>query len=182
MMWKEDAVRQWGEEGVLSFHPDAIRDLDIPADAKTILSQPGIPREVDPFFYATNVEETRVPTLREYARTVGAPVSDRGDSYYRVGTDYGTEICLTKGSGEVVSIDMHGELPDRFVNSSVEQFVTFLYLVSRERAQYLGLSDEEIDRRVLSLEEELARIDPKALHDPENWWAVIMEQMRNGLL
>jgi len=158
-----------------------LRTLDIPSAAKLALEQIGLPREVEPFF-TTNIQETGILALGEYSRFTGTEMLSQGDELYRIGSDYGTEVCIRKGSGEVVSVDVQREYPTRFINTGLPQFIECLYVVSVERAEFVSLDDEEIDRRVLGIEREIARVDQRALQDDENWWAVIVEQMKDGLL
>lgn len=181
MVSRENIIHQWGETGLRHVQTDALQTLDLPTSAKEVLANFGLPQEVKPFF-TTDIYETFVPTLSEYARSVQAAVSSEGDHYYRIGSDYGTEVCVRKGTGEVVSIDLQGEYLTRFINISLPQFIECLYLVDRERAQFSSLEDDEIDRRVSDMKVDLVRIDPETLQDDENWWAVIMEQMENGQL
>jgi hypothetical protein len=56
------------------------------------------------------------PLLLSFGRLVVASVGS-----VIIGTDDGTDICVDALSGRVRSIDDRGELPTRFVNSSVEQ-------------------------------------------------------------
>jgi hypothetical protein len=86
-----------------------------------------------------------------------------------IGDDYGTELHLTP-DGSVVSIDPEGELPRRFVNSSVERLAEFLQVVSATKR-----SDDDAE---LAMWRKLADIDPRAFVDEENWWAVVLEQVR----
>ncbi len=102
--------------------------------------------------------------------------------YCRFGSDYGTDLCVSLDTGEVLSISVTGEYPDRFVNSTPAAFVEFMVMVSAERVLFPDLDDEEIDRRIALLAERLRVLDQKAVADPDNWWSVIMEQMRDGLL
>jgi hypothetical protein len=44
------------------------------------------------------------------------------------------------------------------------------------------LSDEESRALVASLQGTIRAVDPEALSHPEHWWAVIFEQMRDGLM
>ncbi|MEU4418774.1 SUKH-4 family immunity protein, partial [Nocardia salmonicida] len=98
------------------------------------------------------------------------------------GRDYETDFVVEATSGQVWSMSDSQSHPDRFVNSSLLLFVGVLTKVSAARAGFAGQDDPEIDERIARLEEEIRRVDPQALSLPENWWAVIFEQMRDGLL
>jgi len=98
----------------------------------------------------------------------GREAREAGDGVI-IGDDYGTELHLT-ADGTVVSIDPEGQLPARFMNSGVAQLAQFLEVVSR--------ADRPDDERGREMWRELAELDPPAFADEENWWAVVLEQVR----
>jgi hypothetical protein len=81
----------------------------------------------------------------------------------------------------VVSIDLHKEECQRFINSSLVAFVACL-------AAYLkcchecGCRENDNASVVASFVATIVSIDDKCLDDPENWWSLIVEQMETGLL
>jgi hypothetical protein len=81
----------------------------------------GLPRLVDPLFEATDL--------------LPVDVAGRTGKFYRFGSDFGTDLCVCVGTGEV---------EDLYIR--VEQ------------------------------------LDSAAFADPENWWPIIFEQLRAGLL
>jgi hypothetical protein len=85
-------------------------------------------------------------------------------------------------TGEVGSFSLTKEYPARFVNTSLGLFIEFLVLVVAERKLMAGLDDEEIDQRITMLAERLRQLDERALAHPGSWWAVIFEQLQDGLL
>ncbi|MGA2257829.1 MAG: SUKH-4 family immunity protein, partial [Thermoguttaceae bacterium] len=100
-----------------------------------------------------------------------------------VGDDYGTELRVD-GAGSVYSVDPRGKLPTRFVNSSLSALAEF---IDAHRALLSDTRDAEPDEAaqvaaVESFHRRLALVDAVAFSDNENWWAVIVEQMRDGLL
>ena len=58
----------------------------------------------------------------------------------------------------------------------------FLALVIAHRAGSVARTDEEIAERVESLADTLRDVDPPAFARPGNWWSLVFEQMRHGLL
>ena len=99
------------------------------------------------------------------------------------GDDYGTNLCVDLRDGFVYSVDSKNELPNRFVNTSVKYLAKSLD-AHRQCVTKLSRDDpEEQQLQVIkSLSEQLNAIDPLALRGRENWWAVVLEQMQNGLL
>jgi SUKH-4 immunity protein of toxin-antitoxin system len=97
-----------------------------------------------------------------------------------IGDDYGTELRVRLSDGAVVSIAPDGQLPSRFVNSSIERLASFIDAYR----SYAGpaSADADVAPLVRQLREQLTGIDPAALDDCENWWAVVLEQAEGGLL
>jgi hypothetical protein len=112
--------------------------------------------------------------------TFTAKVSSEGDDHVVIGDDYGTELRVLLRSGAVYSVDPERGLPVRFVNSSVDRLGQFIRIYQ----SYAGRAKD--DRAVANvagkLKEELASLDPPAFADPENWWALVLEQTADGLL
>jgi hypothetical protein len=108
-----------------------------------------------------------------------APSWDGGD-YVVIGDDYGTQLRVLLSSGVVYSVDPEAELPVRFVNSSIERLGQFI----RVHQSYAGRAknDSEVAKVAAELQEELASLDAPAFADPENWWALVLEQTSDGLL
>jgi hypothetical protein len=94
-----------------------------------------------------------------------------------IGDDYGTDLCVRLSDGAVYSIDPQGELPTRFMNSGIQQLARLIEV--SESFSDSPVTDTEILSR--QMREALAQIDPKAFAHPENWWAVVLEQMACGL-
>lgn len=94
---------------------------------------------------------------------------------------FGNDICVDRDTGRVWSLDPEGDLPTRFINSDVERLMASLgahEALVRIRIERGAVPDE--DAEVLS--RALAAIDADALADEEHWWAVIVEQIGDGLM
>jgi hypothetical protein len=89
-----------------------------------------------------------------------------------IGNDYGTELRVRSADGVVLSVDPQGKLPTRFVNSGVEQLARFLEVVSA-----VDRGDDR-DGGKRSMRDRLRAIDPPAFADAENWWSLVLEQVR----
>lgn len=164
----EDLAQLWGEDNISLADPATLSRLGLPKGAHEVLTEVGLPKNVEPLF------ESKSPSL------IGS--LGRTGRYCKVGSDYGTAICIETRTGEVVSISRGDEYPDRFVNSDIASFVEFMVLVTRERTSFPDLGGVEIEDAIRRLRVTLQSIDRRALDDPENWWSVIMEQMQDGLL
>lgn len=166
MISHDDLARLWGEASVVC--PVDVQAVALPADAVAVLTEVGLPRQVDPLFKIEDMAVRNVP--------------GREGLYCRVGSDFGTDLCVSADTGEVESFSLTGEYPTRFVNTSLALFVEFLFLVSAERKRFPDLGDDEIDQLIAALEDRLRQLDGRALADRDNWWAVIVEQLQDGLL
>ena len=97
------------------------------------------------------------------------------------GNDDGTQFVLV--SDAVFSVDSKGRHPRRFVNSSIAALAS---CVEAHREYCDAVTDASSEAEELSVAELLAvalvRIDSAALADPENWWSVVVEQARDGVL
>ena len=109
---------------------------------------------------------------------------DRGSSrsLLRLGDDLGTWLCLDLATHQVVSVDPERELPERFVNSTLSDFLRFLCRLDRFWAKTMPLEDDEAIAAVSPLREEMRAIDAAALGSEDHWWSVVLEQMSDGLL
>jgi hypothetical protein len=104
------------------------------------------------------------------------------NGYVVIGDDEGSEIRLMP-DGMISAVDDHGTLPTRFVNSSIEQLIRCIHAHEEYARNVAKVSDEESQlEEVAHFSRAIGGIDAKALCDPENWWSVIVEQMRDGML
>jgi hypothetical protein len=84
--------------------------------------------------------------------------------------------------GTVVAHDPLGVMPDRFASRSIEQFTACLHLFAGAWLRRSGLSEPEANDQAEELRAELGQADPSAFADPGNWWAVVMEQLCDGMI
>jgi SUKH-4 immunity protein of toxin-antitoxin system len=118
----------------------------------------------------------RLPSAYETLQLTfyGRDARASGDDFI-IGDDYGTELRVRRECGAVYSVDPEKALPTRFVNSTVENLAAFVHLMQ----SYSHRPEGEGNLRMWT---ELATIDPPAFADAENWWALILQQVRHGLL
>ena len=160
------AADVWGSLARVS--PETLNQLGIGPRAAYVLGEVGLPVAVDPLFVFTPAES--MPSDRQPGRLI------------RFGTDGGSSLCLTPPDDAVVSLPAAPELPVRYVNADLESFAGFLLEVCRARRQFADLDDAQIDAMIDDLQRQLQRADETAFADPEHWWSVIFEQLRDGLL
>jgi len=164
----EDLIRLWGEPNVVCADPGTLATMELSPEANWILTNVGLPRRIERLFAAA------APTTLEIPGWPGR--------YCRIGTEplewSKAEFFVEIESGEVVYLLPTDKGQDRFVNSSLALFVESLYLEAVERARWSSSDEDEITRLARGLRERLQRLDPRAFEDPDNYWAVIFEDVQ----
>jgi len=141
----------------------------VPALPRTraLLTNVGVPVDapLDVTFYSG-------PTLLQ-------ELAANGTRYWQIGDDYGTKLVLDERE-QVWSLG-DGELPLRFVGSSLAAVVLFLGLYASQMPALKKASDEVASGLIDELRKEFRAADSAALANAENWWSVVLEQVALGL-
>lgn len=176
-------ARIFGPDNVRTFFHKALDNIPLSKSTKTTLVDVGLPHNAD-LMLTFDFDKDNLPTLEEYARSHGFHAPKTAAMLFRIGTDYGTQICIDPHKNDaVVAIDIEGtNIPDRFVNSSVQQFIESLITYYKFKGSGIGLSEEKVTQLILREEEELRKVDEKAFENYESWWPLIVEQMKDRLL
>ncbi|MEV6210887.1 SUKH-4 family immunity protein [Kitasatospora sp. NPDC051914] len=168
---------------VFRFEQRAVSRQGVPEAVAQTLMWAGLPREFPPFFWAQAQEGRPIPTLAELAAERGRPAAPDFGGYLVLGNDYGRQLCVQYGTAAVVAVDLEGTgEPPRFVNTGVPEFVRSLAVLGRMWRLRYGLTPEQAGRWTTDLQAQLLAVDPAALHTPEGWWAVLLEQFWDGLM
>ncbi|MFC7180236.1 SUKH-4 family immunity protein, partial [Kitasatospora paranensis] len=168
---------------VFRFEQRAVSRQGVPEAVAQTLMWAGLPRDFAPFFWAQAQEGRPIPTLAELAAERGRPAGPDFGGYLVLGNDYGRQLCVQYGTAAVVAVDLEGTgEPPRFVNSGVPEFVRCLAVLGRMWRLRYGLTPEQAGRWTTDLQAQLLAADPAALHTPEGWWAVLLEQFWDGLM
>nr|WP_229891539.1 SUKH-4 family immunity protein [Streptomyces mashuensis] len=181
-----ELVESFGPQGVFRCDQRAVSRQGVPEIVAHTLVWAGLPVDLGPFFWAQAQPGRPVPTLAELAAERGVrPAADAG-SYLVMGSDYGRQLCVQYGTAHIVAVPLEAG-PDgapavpQFVNTSLPQFVRSLALLGKMWRWRYGLTPEQAGRWTVDFQDQLAALDPAALASPENWWAVLVEQMWDGL-
>ncbi|GHG91292.1 nucleic acid/nucleotide deaminase domain-containing protein [Streptomyces lanatus] len=129
--------------------------------------------------YFVTAESDPVP-LEDFAKSVGrAVVREECREWARLGGDRGFEICADHdGVVRAVLLDWDEDL--RFVSSAPEAFVESLAALDRALAVILGTdSPQEAAAAYGELERRLQVIDPQAFAGRENWWPLVLDDIRD---
>ncbi|MET8697471.1 SUKH-4 family immunity protein [Kitasatospora sp. NPDC004723] len=187
---------RFGPDGVRRFAPADVARADLPAADARLLLTVGVPVAVDGCFALDDPSPDAVPGARP--ATVLPPVADhlaaagRGTRVAErerralapqvvLGTDGWALITLDTACGAVRAVDPD-DATARHCNASVTAFVRSLDLFAGRLPGLRGLDPEAAGAAVAELQRGLAAVDPEVFADPENWWAVVVEQLWDGLL
>ncbi|MCL8013383.1 nucleic acid/nucleotide deaminase domain-containing protein [Streptomyces sp. AS02] len=141
------------------------------------LAEVAVPVQVGPYFVTA---ETEPVSLQEFAQSLGRTVvQEECLQWARLGSDRGFEICADHdGVVRAVLLDWNEEL--RFVNSTPEAFAESLVALDRALAAILGTDQpQEASAAYAELGERLRAIDPPAFEGRENWWPLVLDDVRD---
>ncbi|MEV8093767.1 SUKH-4 family immunity protein [Kitasatospora sp. NPDC085879] len=193
----ERLAARFGPQGVRRFDAAAVADADLPEAVARPLLDVGLPVAVEGFFALHHPEPDGVqdgtrtdPVLPEAAARLAALArGTRATADARqallgqvvLGTDGWALITVDTLQGRVRAVD-----PDtaaaRYCNADVTAFVRCLLLLAERLPALRGLHPYAAGPAVAELQWALAAVDRTVFTDPENWWAVIVEQLWHGLL
>lgn len=165
----------------MPYEPAAFNGIQVAEASKQFLIEAGLPQKAG-LDLEFDLPADQLFTLPEAFDADPIAALNR---YRTVGIDSATAICLDERDGwRIYAVDIDGVIPTRFMNSSVPQLAEFL-IVFRDGAgvELPELASEgELEASALALEQEFRRIDPSVFSDEDNWWPLIVEQRRDGML
>ncbi|MFI5657848.1 SUKH-4 family immunity protein [Streptomyces sp. NPDC051684] len=144
------------------------------------------PPALPPFFRADTAPTTQLCDLTRFAQINGTDLraevqeSHQQRGYLRLGDDFGREMCLEQATGQVWPVELTSGWAS-FVNSDVLRFAECLSLLARRWPARRGLNSRQAAVDTAEFQRDLAAIDEACLAGANRWWAVIVEQMWNGL-
>ncbi|MGW1744856.1 nucleic acid/nucleotide deaminase domain-containing protein [Streptomyces sp. NPDC002092] len=169
------AVR-FGETGVRRFQ--GLHTVPTQPEAAVLARIDGLvlPLRVNPYFHTLQEESA---SLREYADSIGKDLDEAGHlSWARLGSDRAFELCVTP-EGTVRGILIGYDEPERFVNSTPEAFAEGLLQLDTLLEAIAATEDpEEAATAFHATERALRAADPQAFADTENWWPLVLEDIR----
>jgi SUKH-4 immunity protein of toxin-antitoxin system len=98
-----------------------------------------------------------------------------------IGRDDAAELRVDLANGRVSSVG-EGDLPWRFVNSSMDQLADAIAAYRDYAARVCDVDDDEATRLVQELRRRLEAMDAGSISDPKGWWSLVLEQAEDGLL
>lgn len=165
-----DEIREfWGTEKLQRWSEEAVNNALLPQSSKTFLTTVGLP-------------QNKRWTL-QFNPSLGLTNLPDRPNYRVIGHDYHVPVCLDETrSGAVIAVEGSGSTGERFVNSNVEALGRFLVCYEDYCRLAEGLPEELIMEIVNSITKRMEGIDFPALQNPESYWPIIIQQIRNGLL
>ncbi|WP_169317060.1 nucleic acid/nucleotide deaminase domain-containing protein [Actinacidiphila oryziradicis] len=136
-----------------------------------------VPAGVGPYF--TTSDRDPVP-LGEYAAATGHRVArEECADWARLGGDNGFELCAD-AEGTVRAVLLDYDENDRFVNSSPEAFASGLGELREALRVILGTDRPSTATAAFDrLTERLRALDPRAFAERENWWPLVLDDIRD---
>ncbi|MGX4733534.1 nucleic acid/nucleotide deaminase domain-containing protein [Kitasatospora griseola] len=135
-----------------------------------------LPLRVKPYFH-TLLDEPAA--LREYADSTGTELDDAVQlSWARLGSDRAFDLCVTP-DGDVRGVLIGYDEPERFVSSAAEVFAEGLLRLDLLLETIAGTDDpDEAFAAFEETEQALRAADPESFADSENWWPLVLEDIR----
>ncbi|WP_326621055.1 SUKH-4 family immunity protein [Streptomyces decoyicus] len=165
-------------EGELrEFGPKAAGDPLTTPPSILRLAQVAVPWQVGPYFRTSADDPT---LLGQYAESTGHDVAlEEHRQLARLGTDQGYEICVDpQGTVQAVLLDYNE--PTRFVNSSPERFAQSLLELDQMLRVVLGADQPQAAADAFAkADSRLRTLDPSAFTDAENWWPLVLDDIRD---
>ncbi|AUG77982.1 hypothetical protein CFP65_3178 [Kitasatospora sp. MMS16-BH015] len=187
----------FGAEGLRRFGAGEVLAAGLPEPTAGVLTRIGLPAEVPGYFAVHHpqadgvLDGSRVgPVLPE----VSAHLAEGGGGgratqaawaalagQYVIGSDGWAVVTVDAADGKVRTLDPHSAVA-RYCNADLTAFVRCLALFAERLPRLAGLHPYAAGPAVAELQWGLAALDRTVFGDPENWWAVIVEQLWDGLI
>ncbi|MFD0527958.1 SUKH-4 family immunity protein [Kitasatospora arboriphila] len=152
----------------------------------------GLPARVEGFFEVLPGLPDVAAHLAATGRGRRVPDTARAvlAEYVLLGTDGHALVAVQCGDGGTGTGEGVGRVwavdPDtgtgRYLNADLSSYVRCLALLAAHRPARRGLDAHAAAEATDGFQQQLAALDPTVFQDPENWWAVVVEQMWDGLL
>ncbi|MDA8370882.1 MAG: SUKH-4 family immunity protein [Nocardiopsaceae bacterium] len=179
---------------VQRYDPAAMAHTLLPEPTRATLATAGLPVTVPYFFAADTPGHPPIGGLFTDAAThvsqrntrAAGPAMETLAGHVRIGSDGGAVVTVQctgaeDGIGRVWAADI-GTGTGRYINASVTELGRCLALLTETLPRVAGKDPYAAGELIARFQDRLAGIDPSVFGDPENWWAVIVEQMWDGLL
>lgn len=188
---------QFGPDGVRRFAPADLLAADLSEAVAGPLQHVGLPVEIPGWFALHHplsdgvLDGTRTgPVLPDAPAHLAAVGGGRRATeaarqallgQHVLGTDGWALFTVDAAAGRVRAVDPQ-DATARYCNADVTAFIRCLALLADRLPRLRGLHPHAAGPAVAEFQWALAGLDRTVFADPENWWAVIVEQLWDGLL
>jgi len=170
-MKPEDIVKAWSGKDLRRWSAQYLRDVAIPEPSKSFLIEVGLPA-------CTDIGFKFDPLVGDPPRVAGRP--------HLPGIGLMNEfdlVCLDElADGRVIAVAPALQELDRSINTSVDRFAACIVLY----LQWLSIADRLTPRERAELDaqfdRDLTHMDPTVFSDPENFWAITVWEIKEGLV
>jgi hypothetical protein len=169
VMEYQDIIQFWGENNLFRWTEDDVKDSAIPDSAKRFLVTVGL-RCSETWSMRFDLTTSRLPRVPHIMRL------------RQIGWDCDlVPICIDETNGFVVSSESDDGEDLRFINPTVELFGENLIYYHEYREEVL-INETDDNNIIYLFEEKLKKSDSLSFSNDNNWWPVVIEQIRHGLL
>lgn len=175
-----ELIQHFGSEGLRLFKQGSLLAVELPAAARNLLQETGVPRGVGPYFLAAGAEDP-VTLGALTARVNGLQPSAPVGGWLRIGFDGLAHLCV-RPDGAVQAVVLSEAAEDMFVSTDVGSLNASLLALDRAQTAMLGASGlAEGAALFQGLAAELRRIDASAFVERESWWPRVLDDLRHTL-
>ncbi|MET7617801.1 SUKH-4 family immunity protein [Streptomyces sp. NPDC005408] len=172
--WELDEA--FGEDDVIVMDYELTGEFGAAPLDRRVLAYVGLPRRVGSIFTTEVVGSPELFAVREFelaggnksVLALGGPPDDERMRFF-----------LDLQEGFVVLISFHeGGAQAEIVNSSLDDFVEFLYRFGLRDKDLSGASIEEDRQYTAGFVEVLKEFDPFAFSQPDSWWSMAIDRIK----
>ncbi|GAA2084490.1 hypothetical protein GCM10009759_03580 [Kitasatospora saccharophila] len=164
----------FGDEGVITVPRSKTAANGVPDAAAQTLADVGLPAELQVIFSLAAPGQPEAFTL--------VPV-DTGDSITKVlclGGPTGSNdmrFCLDLEDGYVILLTLGDQPGAEIVNTTLDDFVEFLYRFGLRLKHISASSDQQADEYTEQLRKYLEARDPQAFAEEDTWWSMVFDRL-----
>ncbi|MFB7269228.1 SUKH-4 family immunity protein [Streptomyces sp. NPDC056244] len=171
-----ELVHLFGEDNVINLDANASAARGISAEDAKVLAEVGLPTFVDVLFTLKVHGPPKIFTVLPVGSgsesvnifILGSP-TDSPELRYFLDLKRGYVVLLSRGpDGPQAEI----------VNSSLTQFIEFLYRVALHKQSTAEATAEERSRGAYDLHAYLAERDSMAFAAPDSWWSIVLNALK----
>ncbi|MFF4338374.1 SUKH-4 family immunity protein [Kitasatospora sp. NPDC001540] len=164
----------FGAGGIVSVPRSDADANGVPDEAARVLAEVGLPAEVGAVF------SLAVPGRPKAFTLVPVDVGDRTVNVLCLGGPTDSDdmrYCLDLEDGYVILLDLGDEPGAEIVNTTLAEFVEFLYRFGLRMKHTAGSTDRQSDDYTEQLRTYLEARDPLAFSEEDNWWSMVFDRL-----